>query len=115
MLDIELAGYAGGRITGDVMINGHPQKADSFARVSGYVEQTGTRPAGNLLMSRKINPMLLPVDTGIHMMHRNNQTFQPQRVWRGSQVSTSTNNQNHDHAKHPLKVLLLRMAASHSK
>ncbi len=42
--DIKLADNAGGRITGDVMINGHPQKADSFARVSGYVEQTGMGP-----------------------------------------------------------------------
>lgn len=29
----------GGKITGDVRINGHPKEQDSFARISGYVEQ----------------------------------------------------------------------------
>lgn len=29
-----------GRITGDVRVNGHPQSFATFARVSGYVEQT---------------------------------------------------------------------------
>ncbi|KAK9865807.1 hypothetical protein WJX84_001141 [Apatococcus fuscideae] len=40
LMDVLACRKTGGRITGDVMINGHPQKADSFARVSGYVEQT---------------------------------------------------------------------------
>lgn len=32
---------AGGRIEGDIRINGHPKVQATFARVSGYVEQTG--------------------------------------------------------------------------
>ena len=36
---------AGGRIEGDVRINGHPKEQDSFARVSGYVEQFDTHSA----------------------------------------------------------------------
>lgn len=35
----------GGRIEGDVRINGHPKEQDSFARVSGYVEQFDTHSA----------------------------------------------------------------------
>ena len=35
---------AGGRIEGDVRLNGHPKVAETFARVSGYVEQTGAAP-----------------------------------------------------------------------
>ena len=30
---------AGGRITGDVRVNGFPKEQATFARVSGYVEQ----------------------------------------------------------------------------
>lgn len=30
----------GGRITGDIRINGHPQRPETFMRVMGYVEQT---------------------------------------------------------------------------
>lgn len=30
---------AAGTITGDIRVNGHPWKRDSFVRVSGYVEQ----------------------------------------------------------------------------
>ena len=37
--------FAGGRIEGDVRINGHPKEQDSFARVSGYVEQFDTHSA----------------------------------------------------------------------
>ncbi len=37
--------YVGGRIEGDVRINGHPKEQDSFARVSGYVEQFDTHSA----------------------------------------------------------------------
>ena len=37
--------YAGGRIEGDVRINGHPKEQSSFARVSGYVEQFDTHSA----------------------------------------------------------------------
>lgn len=36
---------AGGRIEGDVRINGHPKEQNSFARVSGYVEQFDTHSA----------------------------------------------------------------------
>ena len=36
---------AGGRIKGDVRINGHPKEQESFARVSGYVEQFDTHSA----------------------------------------------------------------------
>ena len=36
---------AGGRIKGDVRINGHPKDQESFARVSGYVEQFDTHSA----------------------------------------------------------------------
>ena len=36
---------AGGRIKGDVRINGHPKEQASFARVSGYVEQYDTHSA----------------------------------------------------------------------
>ena len=32
--------HAGGRVTGDVRVAGHPQERATFARVSGYVEQT---------------------------------------------------------------------------
>lgn len=35
----------GGRIEGDVRINGHPKEQDSFARISGYVEQFDTHSA----------------------------------------------------------------------
>ena len=31
---------AGGIIEGDIRINGHPKTQDTFARVSGYCEQT---------------------------------------------------------------------------
>ena len=31
---------AAGKITGDIRISGHPKEQNSFARVSGYVEQT---------------------------------------------------------------------------
>jgi hypothetical protein len=31
----------GGLITGDVRVSGFPQKADTFMRVMGYVEQVG--------------------------------------------------------------------------
>ncbi|KAL3134274.1 ABC transporter G member 31 [Trebouxia sp. C0009 RCD-2024] len=31
---------AGGKITGDIRINGHPKQQATFARVSGYVEQS---------------------------------------------------------------------------
>ena len=37
----------GGRIEGDVRINGHPKEQDSFARVSGYVEQFDTHSAAS--------------------------------------------------------------------
>jgi hypothetical protein len=30
---------AGGKITGDVRVDGHPKQAATFARVCGYVEQ----------------------------------------------------------------------------
>lgn len=40
LLDVWLAGCAGGKITGDVRINGHPQRPETFMRVMGYVEQT---------------------------------------------------------------------------
>lgn len=36
---------SGGRIEGDVRINGHPKEQNSFARVSGYVEQFDTHSA----------------------------------------------------------------------
>lgn len=32
---------AGGRTEGDIRVNGHPKVQATFARVSGYVEQTG--------------------------------------------------------------------------
>lgn len=35
----------GGRIEGDVRINGHTKEQNSFARVSGYVEQFDTHSA----------------------------------------------------------------------
>ena len=35
----------GGRIEGDVRVNGHPKDPHSFARVSGYVEQFDTHSA----------------------------------------------------------------------
>ena len=34
---------SGGRVTGEVKVNGHPQVASTFTRVSGYVEQVGGR------------------------------------------------------------------------
>ena len=37
----------GGRIEGDVRINGHPKEQDSFARVSGYVEQFDNHSAAD--------------------------------------------------------------------
>ena len=33
----------GGRVTGEVKVNGHPQVASTFTRVSGYVEQVRGR------------------------------------------------------------------------
>ena len=36
---------AGGKIEGDIRINGHPKKQSTFARVSGYVEQFDTHTA----------------------------------------------------------------------
>ena len=37
-----------GRISGEVMINGHPKEQSSWSRVMGYVEQVGalTDPNG---------------------------------------------------------------------
>ena len=35
-VDLWLA-WLGGRIEGEVLVNGHPQEAATFARVSGYV------------------------------------------------------------------------------
>lgn len=42
---IFLCTRTGGRIEGDVRINGHPKEQNSFARVSGYVEQFDTHSA----------------------------------------------------------------------
>ena len=36
---------AAGKIEGDVRINGHPKEQETFARVSGYVEQFDTHTA----------------------------------------------------------------------
>jgi len=36
---------AAGKIEGDVRINGYPKEQESFARVSGYVEQFDTHTA----------------------------------------------------------------------
>ena len=35
-VDLEFA-WPGGRIEGEVLVNGHPQEAATFARISGYV------------------------------------------------------------------------------
>ncbi len=37
--------FAAGKIEGDVRINGHPKEQETFARVSGYVEQFDTHTA----------------------------------------------------------------------
>lgn len=39
LMDVLAGRKTGGRITGDVRLNGFPKEQDSFARVSGYVEQ----------------------------------------------------------------------------
>eukprot|EP00891_Asterochloris_glomerata_P009650 jgi/Astpho2/9650/Aster-03918 len=39
LMDVLSGRKTGGKITGDVRINGHPKEQDSFARISGYVEQ----------------------------------------------------------------------------
>lgn len=36
---------AAGRITGDVRVNGHPWQSTTYARLSGYVEQTDIHSA----------------------------------------------------------------------
>ncbi|KAL0021570.1 hypothetical protein WJX77_010078 [Trebouxia sp. C0004] len=45
LMDVLAGRKTGGRIEGDVRINGHPKEQDSFARVSGYVEQFDTHSA----------------------------------------------------------------------
>ena len=42
------ASYAGGRIEGEVWLNGHPKEQASFARVCGFVEQTDVCPLQHL-------------------------------------------------------------------
>lgn len=34
---------AGGTITGEVLVNGHPKEQRSFNRISGYVEQMNSQ------------------------------------------------------------------------
>lgn len=38
---------AAGKIEGDIRINGHPKEQQTFARVSGYVEQFDTHTAAS--------------------------------------------------------------------
>ncbi|KAL3160198.1 hypothetical protein ABBQ32_010959 [Trebouxia sp. C0010 RCD-2024] len=45
LMDVLAGRKTGGRIEGEVRINGHPKEQDSFARVSGYVEQFDTHSA----------------------------------------------------------------------
>ncbi|KAL3141609.1 hypothetical protein ABBQ32_004850 [Trebouxia sp. C0010 RCD-2024] len=45
LMDVLAGRKTGGRITGEVRINGHPKEQESFARVSGYVEQYDTHSA----------------------------------------------------------------------
>ena len=45
LMDVLAGRKTGGRIQGDVRLNGHPKVQDTFARVSGYVEQTGVDAA----------------------------------------------------------------------
>ncbi|KAK9812481.1 hypothetical protein WJX73_003351 [Symbiochloris irregularis] len=40
LMDVLAGRKTSGRITGDIRINGHPKVQETFARVSGYVEQT---------------------------------------------------------------------------
>jgi ABC-type multidrug transport system ATPase subunit len=40
LLDVLADRKTGGHIEGDIRVNGHKKEADTFARVSGYVEQT---------------------------------------------------------------------------
>ncbi len=37
---LKVLSHAGGRISGDIRINGFPQEQKTWARVSGYVEQS---------------------------------------------------------------------------
>ncbi|KAK9826285.1 hypothetical protein WJX74_005739 [Apatococcus lobatus] len=39
LMDVLACRKTGGRIEGEVLVNGHPQEAATFARISGYVEQ----------------------------------------------------------------------------
>lgn len=39
LMDVLSLRKTSGKITGDVRVNGHTQEADSFRRMSGYVEQ----------------------------------------------------------------------------
>eukprot|EP00891_Asterochloris_glomerata_P005171 jgi/Astpho2/5171/Aster-04755 len=45
LMDVLAGRKTGGRIEGDIRVNGYPKEQDSFARVSGYVEQFDTHSA----------------------------------------------------------------------
>jgi ABC-type multidrug transport system ATPase subunit/ABC-type multidrug transport system permease subunit len=39
-MDVLAGRKTGGRITGDIRVNGHPKESKTFSKISGYVEQT---------------------------------------------------------------------------
>lgn len=44
LMDVLAGRKTGGRITGDIRLNGFPKEQGAFARVSGYVEQVSHFP-----------------------------------------------------------------------
>jgi ABC-type multidrug transport system ATPase subunit/ABC-type multidrug transport system permease subunit len=40
LMDVLAGRKTGGKITGDIRVNGHPKESNTFAKISGYVEQT---------------------------------------------------------------------------
>jgi hypothetical protein len=40
-MDVIAGRKTAGRMTGSITVNGHPKEQRTFARITGYVEQTG--------------------------------------------------------------------------
>ena len=57
--DLRCSTCAGGRITGDIRINGHPQRPETFMRVMGYVEQTDVHMVSSILSCIVCRPYAL--------------------------------------------------------
>jgi len=41
LMDVIAGRKTAGRMTGSITVNGHPKEQRTFARITGYVEQTG--------------------------------------------------------------------------